>query len=182
MPRHLLPLTLLLASALVLAGCGGDDPVDDAVAEGAGNGDESEITVDGEDGEDVTVRGDGDDSVEVETDDGTMGLTAGGLPDEWPEEFVVLEDDVEVGNAFTFDDDDGFGIEAMFGYTDDFDATIAYVEGLADEGWDVDVVDDSDDFVERAEVTLTGFGWDGEIEVIEAPNTVMNITLVRENG
>lgn len=179
MPRHLLPLTLLLASALVLAGCGGGG--DDAADENASNGDGSEVTIEGEDGGDVTVREDGDESVEVETDDGTMGVGTE-LPDEWPEEFHVPEDDVEVGRAFTSDVDDGFVIEAMFGYTDDFDATIAYVEGLADDGWDVEVDDDSDEFTQRADVLLTGFGWVGEIEVVEAPNTVMNIMLVREGG
>ena len=201
-------LALLLALAALVAGCGDDgdveaepEPEPDAPTEDEDGGDDDgdedgeggeeaaggdsdvEVTVEGEDGEDITVRGEEDEdggmSAEVESDDGTVGVDAGNLPDEWPDEWPVPADDVEVGQVFTLEDDEALVIEAMFGYTDDFDATIAYVESLADEGWDIDVTDDSDEFVDRANVEVEGFGWGGEIEVIEAPNTVMNITLVQ---
>ena len=179
MHRSLL-VPLMLAAALALAACGGDDePAVDADTD-AGDGD-VEVTVEGEDGEDVTVRGEEDEdggmSAEVESDDGTVGLDAGNLPDEWPDEWPV-PDEVEVSNVFTLEDDDALVIEGMLAHTGDFDTTVAYVESLADEGWDVTVTDDSDEFVDRANVEIEGFGWGGEIEILEAPNTVMNITLV----
>ena len=175
--------SLLAALALLVVGCADDgdpEPEDDPTVD-VGEGDDSdvEITVEDEDGEEITVRSEEDEdgiSSEVESDDGTVGLTAGDLPDEWPEEFPV-PDAVEVGQVFTVDEGEGLEIQAMFGYTDDFDATVAYVESLADEGWDLDITDASDEFMDRADVAINGFGWDGEIEVVEGPNTIMNITL-----
>ena len=179
MHRSLL-VALLLTAALVLAACGGDDEAAVDAEPDTGDGD-VEVTVEGEDGEDVTVRGEEDEdggmSAEVESEDGTVGLDAGNLPDEWPDEWPV-PDDVEVSNMFTLEDDDALMIQGMLAHTGGFDAAIAYLEGLTDEGWDVTVSDESDEFMDRANVEIEGFGWGGEIEVVEAPNAAMNITLI----
>lgn len=97
--RRLLSRSTLLAALLALvSACGSTgDTLAERVLEAA-TGDDVEIDIDSD--------GDGDENVEIATDDGTVRIGGGTVPDEWPGD-VPLPSGFEVATSSSFSNDDG---------------------------------------------------------------------------
>lgn len=165
------PAALLLAAALGLAACDGDDT--DGMTQGSSVGDPSSVETD-----DVEIDDEG--AAAGAGSDGTADAGRRSLPEGWPEELAVPDDDVLVAQASPSDD----GFDAALIYRDDYDATMAYLQGLANEGWEVDLAREEGALLRQSLTVLTGFGWRAEAEVQEVldDETTLLLTLVREES
>ena len=155
-------LTLLaaLVAALMLAGCGddanGDDPVDEDTAEDAADTDDG-------------AGGDDDDTA----DDGDGGDVAAELPDEWPDELPVNDRATNFILRTLEDRNGSLYLQAQYTTDEEVEEAIAFLEGLADDGWTV--IESSgveeDGLEEFALVELEGFGYDVRVDVSRPAGT-----------
>jgi hypothetical protein len=137
-----------VALALAVAGCddGAATDVDEASAVGSTDeaGDESD---------------EGDEAEEAEAAEGG-GSQPADLPEQWPEE-LPLHDGVELGRVIVDERDDGTVLVTLQYSTDEStDESAAYLESLADEGWDVEVEEGSEGTSTFVDGNLEGHGWD----------------------
>ncbi len=148
MNRSVRLVALMAITTSLLAGCG-------AAAEKASEK-ATEKMIEQQTGGKVDIDTDGDGSVEIETEDGSMALGSGEIPKEWPDE-IPLPDDLQVQAGTTMDSSDGRLVSIVGGTDDTPEAILASVkEALAD--WEI-----------SGEVTSSGGGgtmsgaqWDTE--------------------
>ena len=115
------------ATASLLVGCG-------AAAEKAAEK-ATEQAIEEQTGGNVDIDTSGDGSVDIETEDGSMSLGTGEIPDEWPEE-IPLPDDLVVQSGTTMDATDG-RLVSIIGTTDETPQALlaSMKESLAD--WEI---------------------------------------------
>lgn len=127
-PRtHVIATVALAATASLLAGCGA---AAEKVSEKA-----TEKAIEQQTGGKVDIDSSGDRSVDIETEDGSMTLGGGEIPEEWPEE-IPLPDDLTVQTGAAMDASDG-RLVSVVGATDDTPEEIlaSLKEALAD--WEI---------------------------------------------
>jgi hypothetical protein len=115
------------ATASLLVGCG-------AAAEKAAEK-ATEQAIEEQTGGDVDIDTSGDGSVEIETEDGSMSLGTGEIPEDWPEE-IPLPDDLVVQSGTTMDATDG-RLVSVVGTTEETPQALlaSMKEALAD--WEI---------------------------------------------
>ncbi len=104
---------------------------------------------------------------ETEAEDGDEGEadpTAIGrpdeVPDEWPEQLPVHTDG-SVGRTEVIEHDDGtVRVELQYSLSQSTDEALAYLESLADEGWDVQADEGSEGTSSFVDGNLEGHGWE----------------------
>lgn len=88
----------IAASLLLLAGCGA---AAEKVSEKA-----TEQAIESQTGGDVDINTDGEGSMDIETEGGSLSFGTGEVPEEWPED-VPLTEGLEISSGSTIDSSDG---------------------------------------------------------------------------
>jgi hypothetical protein len=82
------------------------------------------------------------------------------LPEEWPDELPV-HDGVELGRVMVDEHDDGtVSVTLQYRTEESVEESAAWLESLADEGWDVEVDEGSEGTSKFVDGNLEGHGWD----------------------
>jgi hypothetical protein len=136
-----------VALALTVAGCddGAGTDVDEASA--VESTDEADEADEAEETEETEAADDG-------------GSQPDDLPEEWPDELSV-HGGVELGRVIVEESDDGTAfIQLQYRTDESVEESAAWLESLADDGWDVEVEEGSEGISEFVDASLEGYGWD----------------------
>lgn len=153
-----LTMSVLVLSALALAGCNVQERIAEEVAGRAVGGD---VDVDADDG-----------SVRIETDEGSVevGGTSGSLPNDFPEQFPVPDGLQILHSAGAKDAEGAQNFTVLAGSTQAFDEIAPWFsDQLPANGWTVDSEQDASfGDIESRTFAVTGHGYTGAVGITVA--------------